>query len=344
MKKIIYVDSENIGSSFFDKINQLDENWYFVICYTDKSTKIPIKNLIDIKNSKCNFSIFETNNGTENALDFALCAILGQHCYQYKDDIHIVYSNDLGYTAAINVLRNIGYKVYRIGSVIDNGENDLLKNEQEEADFILKILKDEPTAGYLRDKEKRENLKMPVPMAVPVDREIVTKHPEAKILEAKIVTLNDVTEELPSMTDLSKSVKEMKLPNLNEKVLEKQYKNEIIPMNFLNDLADNMINSNIKTVDNIALEKSFKEKAKKAFLEVLLEFDVCVDKKKKIIDGRIAAIIEKNVNNNRVIWSPIRKYLITNINKFKGSKGSTTLKSFKEESEKKLKKYGLMYQ
>lgn len=114
-KKIIFVDTENVGQSWTSLITHLKEGDEIVLLSSSDSVKVSYSSLSQVQNCKGKITFEKTEAGTPNALDFQLVALLGIKATKTNESI--IISKDKGYDAAIKKLNEKGYLVQRMNSI-----------------------------------------------------------------------------------------------------------------------------------------------------------------------------------------------------------------------------------
>ncbi len=111
MKKIYFIDSENVGDNWISLLDTVAEKDEILVFYTANSPHMNYKNLITLKSSPKDVTFIECCEGN-NALDFQLCTELGYRVHEIGDNEFIIVSNDTGYDAVVKYWkeRNIALK------------------------------------------------------------------------------------------------------------------------------------------------------------------------------------------------------------------------------------------
>lgn len=111
MATIYYIDSENVGDSWIDLLEDVDGR--FIVFYTGHSPRIAYPQVIQLMNAvnKPEFvSCYEGNNG----LDFQLVTYLGYELHVNSSNEMIIVSNDTGFDAAVLFWTDRGMNVKRV--------------------------------------------------------------------------------------------------------------------------------------------------------------------------------------------------------------------------------------
>lgn len=113
MKNIFFVDSENVGDSWIELFDYLNDEDIILVFYTDKSPNMSYKNLIALKQSPFFPEFIMCENGTENSLDFQLVTCLGSYTIKNPEDNLIIVSKDKGFDSVVHFWSNRGYNICR---------------------------------------------------------------------------------------------------------------------------------------------------------------------------------------------------------------------------------------
>ena len=70
MRNIFFVDSENVGDSWIQLFDYLNDDDCILVFYTDKSPNMSYANVVALKQSPFEPEFILCENGTDNALDF----------------------------------------------------------------------------------------------------------------------------------------------------------------------------------------------------------------------------------------------------------------------------------
>lgn len=93
-------------------------NKLFIFC---RSTDLPnIKKFLAKYDALPNIFIIQVKGNRRNALDFQLITYLARHIR--TRDVSYIISKDLGYDSAIDMLREEGYLVYRMHTLVNGIE------------------------------------------------------------------------------------------------------------------------------------------------------------------------------------------------------------------------------
>ena len=103
--EIFLIDFENVQSSCFKGIEQLNDNDRIYIFYST-NCKVAVDDLLEFTKCRCRFYFKKINNGVRNALDFQLVEYLGYLIGKHKDnldDYHFyIVSKDKGFKSIKN--------------------------------------------------------------------------------------------------------------------------------------------------------------------------------------------------------------------------------------------------
>ena len=113
MKNIFFVDSENVGDSWIELFDYLNDEDMILVFYTDKSPNMSYKNLITLKQSPFFPEFIMCENGTENSLDFQLVSCLGSYTVKNPEDNLIIVSKDKGFDSVVHFWSERGYNICR---------------------------------------------------------------------------------------------------------------------------------------------------------------------------------------------------------------------------------------
>ncbi len=113
MKNIFFVDSENVGDSWIELFDYLNNEDIILVFYTDKSPNMSYVNLITLKQSPFFPEFIMCENGTENSLDFQLVTYLGSYTVKNPEDNLIIVSKDKGFDSVVHFWSDRGYNICR---------------------------------------------------------------------------------------------------------------------------------------------------------------------------------------------------------------------------------------
>ena len=99
MRNIFFVDSENVGDSWIQLFDYLNDDDCILVFYTDKSPNMSYANVVALKQSPFEPEFILCENGTDNALDFQLVTYLGSYTVKNPDDNLIIVSKDKGFAS-----------------------------------------------------------------------------------------------------------------------------------------------------------------------------------------------------------------------------------------------------
>lgn len=114
MKTIYLIDYENIQNDVIERLQTMYHHEiqpYYLVFYTEHTQKpgklleeLPDDVTVSFQHCYCN---------SDNALDFQLTTTLGQLTTRYPRNKYVIVSNDRGYTPAIQMLQDQGYRVFQ---------------------------------------------------------------------------------------------------------------------------------------------------------------------------------------------------------------------------------------
>ena len=116
MEKIYYIDSENVGDSWIellDELTQLDSR--LIVFYTKHSPRMTYQQTIQLMNSANKPEFIECHEGS-NALDFQLVSYLGYELCADRTKEMIIVSKDTGFDAVVHFWQERGMQVKRVAS------------------------------------------------------------------------------------------------------------------------------------------------------------------------------------------------------------------------------------
>ena len=91
MRNIFFVDSENVGDSWIQLFDYLNDDDCILVFYTDKSPNMSYANVVALKQSPFEPEFILCENGTDNALDFQLVTYLGSYTVKNPDDTSLLF-------------------------------------------------------------------------------------------------------------------------------------------------------------------------------------------------------------------------------------------------------------
>ena len=113
MKKIYFVDSENVGDVWVQLLSVSEPEDKVYVFYTAKSPYMNYESVRRLKEVEKEPVFIKCFEGT-NALDFQLVTQLGYLLCQEKDSSYCIVSNDTGYDAVVRYWGERGYDVTRM--------------------------------------------------------------------------------------------------------------------------------------------------------------------------------------------------------------------------------------
>ncbi len=116
--RYFYIDTENVGcKAWCRNIDILNGNDVVVLMHSLSSNLVDIKYVPLIRNAKCKIFVVEVKTGTKNAMDFVLVSELSKRAASAKKSIHVIISNDKGYTPVIDYWNLQGVKVCQFDGI-----------------------------------------------------------------------------------------------------------------------------------------------------------------------------------------------------------------------------------
>jgi len=126
MATIYYIDSENVGDSWIELINEPDSR--FLVFYTGHSPRIAYPQVIQLMNAANRpefVECFEGNNG----LDFQLVSYMGYELRENNSNEMVIVSNDTGFDTVVHFWTERGMKVKRVPRSTSNNSQPVEKKE-----------------------------------------------------------------------------------------------------------------------------------------------------------------------------------------------------------------------
>ena len=111
MAAIYYIDSENVGDSWIELLDDSDSR--FIVFYTGHSPRIAYPQAIQLVNAANKPEFIECHEGS-NGLDFQLVTYLGYEIHADHSNEMIIVSNDTGFDAAVLFWTDRGMNVRRV--------------------------------------------------------------------------------------------------------------------------------------------------------------------------------------------------------------------------------------
>lgn len=153
MKKVYFIDSENVGDSWIDLLEEADSR--FIVFYTGHSPRIAYPQAIQLMNvtNKPEFvACYEGNNG----LDFQLVSYLGYELHTDNTNEMVIVSNDTGFDAVVHFWLDRGMNIMRISHPnASNTQNLKIKEPVSDDEYITGSLSVE-VAEKISGIDKRE--------------------------------------------------------------------------------------------------------------------------------------------------------------------------------------------
>ncbi len=111
MAKIYYIDSENVGDSWIELLEESEAR--FLVFYTGRSPRIAYPQAIQLMNATTKPEFIECHEGN-NGLDFQLVTYLGYELHADNTSEIIIISNDTGFDAVVSFWSERGMNVSRV--------------------------------------------------------------------------------------------------------------------------------------------------------------------------------------------------------------------------------------
>lgn len=112
MATIYYIDSENVGDSWIDLLDDADSR--YLVFYTSHSPRIAYSQAIKLMNATNKPEFVECYEGN-NGLDFQLVSYMGYELHADNSNEMIIVSNDTGFDSVVHFWTNRGMRVKRVG-------------------------------------------------------------------------------------------------------------------------------------------------------------------------------------------------------------------------------------
>lgn len=113
MSTIYYIDSENVGPRCMHIIPLLKRGDKVVYAYSPNAPNITMFFVEELKRMRIPLQGFLCKGGTPNAMDFQLCARLGEDIASKAADAFCLVSRDHGYDVVISMYEERGIKCER---------------------------------------------------------------------------------------------------------------------------------------------------------------------------------------------------------------------------------------
>ena len=126
MATIYYIDSENVGDSWIDLLDDADSR--FLVFYTEHSPRIAYSQAIKLLNASNKPEFVECYEGN-NGLDFQLVSYMGYELHADNSNEMIIVSNDTGFDAVVHFWMERGMKVKRVARSNSSNSQPIEKKE-----------------------------------------------------------------------------------------------------------------------------------------------------------------------------------------------------------------------
>lgn len=122
MAKIYYIDSENVGDSWIELLEESEAR--FLVFYTGHSPRIAYPQAIQLMNATTKPEFIECHEGN-NGLDFQLVTYLGYELHADNTNEIIIVSNDTGFDAVVSFWSERGMNVSRVARSITSNSKPI---------------------------------------------------------------------------------------------------------------------------------------------------------------------------------------------------------------------------
>lgn len=112
--KTYLVDTENVGGAWINLLENISPKDRICLFITDESAKLSLADLQYVAKYANNIEVIECFRGTENAMDFQLCTVLGHKAHNSTKSEFVIVSNDNGYDPVVAMMLKRGRNVKRI--------------------------------------------------------------------------------------------------------------------------------------------------------------------------------------------------------------------------------------
>lgn len=153
MATIYYIDSENVGDSWIELLDDSDSR--FIVFYTGHSPRIAYPQAIQLMNATNKPEFIECHEGN-NGLDFQLVTYLGYEIHADNSNEMIIVSNDTGFDAAVLFWTDRGMNVKRVPHSNASNSQPIKKNKPVSDDEIVTVLPSVEVTEKISGIDKRE--------------------------------------------------------------------------------------------------------------------------------------------------------------------------------------------
>lgn len=153
MAKIYFIDSENVGDSWIELLEEADSR--FIVFYTGHSPRIAYPQaiqLMDAANKPEFVACYEGNNG----LDFQLVSYLGYELHADNTNEMVIVSNDTGFDVVVHFWMDRGMNIIRIPLSNASNTQNLKINEPVSDDECITDSLSVEVAEKISGIDKRE--------------------------------------------------------------------------------------------------------------------------------------------------------------------------------------------
>ncbi|MDO4649955.1 MAG: PIN domain-containing protein [Eubacteriales bacterium] len=114
MAKIYYIDSENVGDSWIELLEESEAR--FLVFYTGHSPRIAYPQVKQLMNASTKPEFIECHEGN-NGLDFQLVTYLGYELHADNTNEMMIVSNDTGFDAVVSFWSERGMNVSSVATI-----------------------------------------------------------------------------------------------------------------------------------------------------------------------------------------------------------------------------------
>jgi hypothetical protein len=114
MRKIYFIDTENVGNNWISLLKYSHSTDRFFLFYTRKSPKLDYDTLrLLLRLAPWRVKLFFCQNSRHNALDFQLSTVLGHYVRRFRRIEYVIVSNDTGYDPVVTFWFHRGRHISR---------------------------------------------------------------------------------------------------------------------------------------------------------------------------------------------------------------------------------------
>ena len=115
MKTYYYVDLENINSRVPLLLSHLRRYDKVLVFHSCVAATLPIEFLLGCRKCRVSIDYQFCTNGHKNAMDFYIAMEVARGALEHPEDIHIIVSDDTGYSSALKEWVRRGYNTQLLG-------------------------------------------------------------------------------------------------------------------------------------------------------------------------------------------------------------------------------------